>query len=92
MRPVLTYGASLWQTPEGVLGHRKGTDQRIQAIQGKCLRPITGAYKATSTEALEIETFVPPLDLYTQLIAAKTITRIRTTKAAKGIKRVYGRI
>jgi hypothetical protein len=92
VRPALTYGASLWQTPEGVLGHRKGTDQRLQAIQGKCLRTITGAYKATSTEALEIETFVPPLDLYTQLVATKTTIRIRTTKAAKGIRKICDRI
>jgi hypothetical protein len=56
---------------EGVLGHRKGTDQRLQAIQGKCLRMITGAYKATFTEALEIKTSLPPPDLHTQLTAAK---------------------
>jgi hypothetical protein len=92
VRPALTYGASLWQIPEGVLGHRKGTNQRLQAIQGRCLRTITGAYKVTSIEALEIETALPPLDLYTQLAAAKIIIRIRTTKAAKGIKRICDRI
>jgi hypothetical protein len=63
-----------------------------QAIQGKYLRTITGAYKATSTEALEIETALPPLDLHTQLAATKIIIRIRTTKAAKEIKRIYDRI
>jgi hypothetical protein len=51
-----------------------------------------GAYKVTFTEALKIKIFVPPLDLYIQLIAAKTITRIRIIKAAKGIKRIYDRI
>ena len=52
---------------------------------------ITGAYKATSTEALEVETFTSLLDLYTERLAARTAARIRTTKAAKGIKSMCDR-
>jgi hypothetical protein len=47
----------------------------LQSIQGKFLRIVAGAYRATSTEALEIETFIEPLDLYAERIALLGITR-----------------
>jgi hypothetical protein len=49
-------------------------------MQGQCLRVITGAYKATATEALEIETHVPPLDLYAEEMVARTTARLKTTQ------------
>jgi hypothetical protein len=58
VRPAITYGASVWHTPEGVQGHCKGISKKLQTIQGKCLHTIMGAYKATSTEALEVEVFI----------------------------------
>jgi hypothetical protein len=92
VRPAITYGASVWHTPEGVQGHRKGISKKLQTIQGKCLRTITGAYKATSTEALEVEAFIQPLDQHTETLAARAVARVRTTKAANRIKKVYTRI
>jgi len=92
VRPAITYAASVWHAPEGVKGHRKGIRAKLQKIQGKCLRTIAGAYKATSTEALEVETFTLPLDLHTERLAARTAARIHTTKAAKGIKSMCNRI
>ena len=47
---------------------------------------IAGAYEATSAEALEIEIFTLPLNLYIEMLAAYKVARIRTTKAATGIK------
>ena len=47
----------------------------LKAIQGKFLRIITGAYRATATEALEIETFIEPLDLYIERIANLGLAR-----------------
>ena len=35
-----------------------------------------GAYRATATEALEIETFIEPLDLYIEKIANQSLTRV----------------
>jgi hypothetical protein len=37
---------------------------KLQPIQNKCLRVITGAYKATLVRALKIEIYTPPIDLY----------------------------
>jgi hypothetical protein len=36
----------------------------MTSIQNKCLRIVSGAYRATPISVLEAETFIPPLDLY----------------------------
>ena len=58
----------------------------LQAIQGRCLRAVARAYRASSTEALEIETNVEPLDLYTGRLAAQATVRYKLSKAYQGIK------
>jgi hypothetical protein len=50
---------------------------------------IIRAYKATSIEALEVETFTLSLDLYIKRLAACIIARIYTIKVDKGIKLIY---
>lgn len=37
---------------------------KLAHIQNKCLRVVAGAYCATVTHTLEVETHVPPMDLY----------------------------
>ena len=32
VRPAITYRASVWHTPEGVKGHRKGISAKLQKI------------------------------------------------------------
>src|SRR5271155_5035813 len=79
IRPSILYGCNAWYCPSDTPGHRKGVAAKLQAIQGRCLRTITGAYRATSTEALEIETFTAPLDLYAEQQVAKTTLRLHAT-------------
>jgi hypothetical protein len=62
-RPALLYGCSAWYAPEDTPEHRKGIARKLQAIQGRYLRAISGAYKATAIQALEIETYTPPIHL-----------------------------
>jgi hypothetical protein len=50
---------------------------------------IIGAYKASLIEALKVETFTLPLDLYIERLAACIITRIYIIKVVKGIKLIY---
>src|SRR6201999_760039 len=73
IRPVLAYGALSW-CPED-LEKAKGLARKLQSIQSRFLRAITGAYKAISIEALEIETFVEPLDLYIEKSASQGAAR-----------------
>ena len=81
IRPVLAYGALLWYPKDSdkVASLRKS----LESIQGSFLRAITGAYKAASIEALEIETFIEPLDLYLEKSASQG--------AARQVLRGYGR-
>jgi hypothetical protein len=92
VRPAVTYGASTWYTPPGVQGARKGTAKKLQAIQGKCLRVITGAYRATATEALEIETHTIPIDILLETRVAKTMLRLRESQAKDVVEKLTKRI
>jgi hypothetical protein len=53
---------------------------------------IVRAYKATLIEALEVETFTLPLNLYIEKLVAYIVARIRITKAFTRIKAVYNYI
>jgi len=66
IRLALSYGAASWFPLEKEAKALRG---KLNAIQGRFLRSITGAYRATATEALEIETFTEPLDLYIERTA-----------------------
>jgi hypothetical protein len=61
IRPALAYGAIAWYpiaTKTATIGNT------LESWQGKFLRRILGAYKATAITALEIESYTEPLDLY----------------------------
>jgi hypothetical protein len=85
-RPTLTFSAGAWYTPQGVKGHRKTTANKLKAIQGKFLRVITGAYKATSTEALEVETYIQPLDIHLDGLVAKSTLTVGASPAYRTIE------
>jgi hypothetical protein len=57
-RPIITYGANAWYTPMTIKGHRKTIANKLKTLQGKLLRVITGAYRATLTEAVKIKTYI----------------------------------
>jgi hypothetical protein len=73
VRPVLAFGALIWY-PYG-LKQPKKLKEDLNSLQGKFLRAITGAYKATAKAALEVEAFVEPLDLYIEKTATKSLLR-----------------
>jgi len=68
IRPALAYGALSWYPRDS--NKAKGLIRRLESIQGSFLRAITGAYRATLIEALGIETFIEPLDLYLEKSAS----------------------
>jgi hypothetical protein len=91
-RSAVTYGANTWYTPAGLPGARKGVAKKLQAIQGKCLRVATGAYRATSTEALEVETNVEPIDIFLETQVAKTMLRLCEKPAGSVVQRLTRKI
>jgi len=64
-RPAIAYGAISWFPIANTRG-KKGVTDTLQKWQGKFLRRVLGAYRATATTALEVESFIEPLDLYIQ--------------------------
>jgi ribonuclease HI len=92
VRPAILFGCSTWYSPEGTPEHRKGIARELQAIQGRCLRAIAGAYKATSTEALEVETHIPPIQLYAEKMVAGSTCRTLATDLGGVIKSSANRI
>jgi hypothetical protein len=57
-RPIIIYRANAWYTPMTIKGHRKTVVNKLKALEGKCLQVITGAYRATLTETVKIETYI----------------------------------
>src|SRR5436190_4314811 len=69
VRPALAFGAAVWHPPQsgrqrGKRALPRGPAARLRSVQNKCLRIVSGAYRATPISVLETETFTPPLDLY----------------------------
>jgi hypothetical protein len=61
IRSVLAYAAPSWHEIRGGL---KKLSKAFTLVQNKCLRIVSGAYKATPARYLESEMAIPPLDLY----------------------------
>jgi hypothetical protein len=65
VRPALAYGAAIWHSPTKDSNRKaQGLAAKLQSTQNKCLRVVAGAYRATPTRTLEVETHIPPIDLY----------------------------
>lgn len=80
-RPAITYGAHAWHTPDGCQGAQKGVVKKLRAIQARFLRVTCGAYRATSAEALEIETHIPPIGMFLDLKVARSTLRTCASQA-----------
>ena len=91
-RPAITHGATAWYTPAGLRGHRKGDNTKLRTIQGQSLRAVTGAYKATPVEALEVEVNVILLDLHLEKLIAKATIRQRARRSREAVEETIARI
>ncbi len=83
--PQLTYCCSVWHQPERTTGHNKTHLTSLQRIQTQAARQITGAFKATSTPALDIEAHLLPIKQQLDKITSEAVLRIATSP-------VYGEI
>jgi hypothetical protein len=87
IRSAMAYGAAVWHTPTPSGGKPKGVVKKLQTTQNKCLRVISGAYKATETRLLESEVWCPPLDLYLNRWVARFEERLEKTGMDQLIRR-----
>lgn len=77
--PQITYCCSAWYQPEKTIGHNKSHLLSLQRIQAQAARKITGAFKATSTPALDIETHLLPIEQQLEKSASEAVLRIATS-------------
>ena len=70
VRPALSYGVPIWFSPEGKEATKPSLLRPLEVIQNRCLRVVSGAYKATPIPLLESETNVLSVrDHFSQLQA-----------------------
>lgn len=61
--PQMMYACSLWSNPGGSKGtYTNTTLETLKIIQARAARSISGAFKATSRAALDIETHLLPIE------------------------------
>ena len=52
IRPAMTHGAIAWHQPQSQDGLNRGLNGALAPFQNRCLRVITGAYRATPASTL----------------------------------------
>lgn len=64
VRPAITYVAPVWYKPESVPRHCKRLLKEVQQFQNRCIKVVTGVYKATSIKILKNETRIMPINIF----------------------------
>ncbi len=91
VRPTMVYGIQSWYT--GQDGKQaKSNLQELERIQYKCLRRITGGYKQTPRAALERETKIQPLDIYSDALAMNRALKNKGRRVKEEIRRTVDAI
>ena len=85
VRSSLTHGAPVWALGDEGEGLPAKLTKSLADIQHQCLRLVTGAFKRAAGAALEQETQIPPISLYSLNLAREQAYSTRTTKAIKYI-------
>ena len=77
VRPAMTYASAVWHTPKEI-GKSKAATSKLAVMQNKCLRTITGAFRATPIPVLETETHVTSIESHLEELQVKARYRQRT--------------
>jgi hypothetical protein len=91
VRPAMVYGAHAWHAGRNGK-QRKANLQKLEKIQNKCLRRITGGYKRTPRAALEREAKILPLDLYCDSLIMNKALDVKDKKVKEEIKQTMDAI
>jgi hypothetical protein len=92
VRPTMMYGAQVWGVRNDGEPAAITLLQPLRAVQNKCLRNITGAYRRTSTAAIERETDIIPIDLHVDKVATQHAGSTRTHPVTRAIAAVADEI
>ncbi|MBD0310811.1 MAG: hypothetical protein ICV80_22770 [Microcoleus sp. T1-bin1] len=84
VRPALTYGSTVWHTPKE---KKTGLINKLAVIQNKCLRNISGAFRATPVPVLEAETHIAPMNCHLDYLQAHARYRMLSAGVPKMISK-----
>ncbi|KUL81545.1 hypothetical protein ZTR_10067 [Talaromyces verruculosus] len=81
LQPQIMYACSTWYIcgGRGFVGAQRATEQAIQSIQSQALHRISGAFRRTSRQALEVCLHVPPSELTLARLAEEACLRLMTS-------------
>ncbi len=74
--PQLAYGASIWYIPKGKKGNQITLVTQLVQAQATGVRPITGEFKVTSAQALNIESHLTTIHLELDKKKIQTAARL----------------
>src|SRR5436190_23182398 len=92
VRLTMLYGSQVWSTQGNGEPLPNTTTKLLQKVQSQCLRKITGGYKRTPAAALERETMIPPIVLYTELTALQRASTVRNHSVEAEISKTLDEI
>ncbi|CAD6936932.1 unnamed protein product [Tilletia controversa] len=75
--PIMEYACAVWLPPDGFRGGL-GILNKFRRVQRSAAIRITGAFKSTSTESLDFESGLTPVDLKLYERQALSLLRLRT--------------
>lgn len=91
-KPIIAYDVVAWYTPSIIKSSRKGVILKLRLIQGRTLRRITSAYKATFTKVLQVKTNVSLIDIHLEKLVQRLIAIMDVRESSKIIDATMLRI
>ena len=83
--PAISYATQIWHSPKGFGMKERIKLDALEKLQNKCLRIITGGYKATAIEDLQREANIGPLRSTLDIRLMKHLERTEEVNAQKTI-------
>ena len=71
--PILTYGATVWYRPHKQV---KTLVRKLEVVQNKAIRMITGAFKTTPIELIQLRSFLPPIEVWLKKLNQQAAIRL----------------
>ena len=92
VRPAMLHGSQVWSTQGNGKPLPNTMTKPLQRVQNQCLQRITGRYKRTPTAALERETMIPPITVYTELAALQHAATVHNHSAEAKITKTLDEV
>ena len=71
--PILTYGATVWYRSHKNI---KTLVKKLEVVQNKAIRLITGAFKTTPVKLIQLRSFLPPIEIWLKKLNQQAATRL----------------